>query len=288
MYNMNKKIKIGLVMKSLQADFFREMKEGAENYAASRDDIELISVGTDTQTEVDIQIRLVGKLIASGVDAILLAPVDSKALAPVTVKAVKAGITVVNIDIRLDGTILAENGVSIPFVGPDNKSAAKTAGKILASRLNKKDKVILIEGFTGSENAQQRANGFKEIIKNYGLRLVAAGAADWETEKAATLFEKLYRKHPDIKGVFCSNDAMASGVIRILSKAKTAGRIPVVGFDNDASAQALLANGSLLATIDAYGSRMAIEGIEYALKIMNGGKCEDYSTPYSLIVSELI
>ena len=41
--------KIGLVMKSLQADFFQEMRTGAETFAASQSDIELISVGTTSQ-----------------------------------------------------------------------------------------------------------------------------------------------------------------------------------------------------------------------------------------------
>lgn len=284
---MSKKIKIGLVMKSLRADFFREMKEGAETYAETHDNIELISVGTDSQTEIDLQIQLVEKMISSGVDAMLVVPIDSKALAPVAVKAAKAGIIVVNIDIRLDESILAANGIKIPFVGPDNENAAKAVGEVLASRLNTNDQVILIEGLTGSDNALQRANGFRQVIENHGLNLAASVAADWETQKAARVFDKLYQQHPDVKGVFCSNDAMALGVIQILSKTGKANIIPVIGFDNDVSAQPLLETGSLLATIDAYGSRMAIEGIEYALKLMKGEKGKDiYSTPYTLIYSK--
>ena len=39
-------------MKSLQADFFKVMKEGAIQYAAPLPFLDLICVGTATQTEV--------------------------------------------------------------------------------------------------------------------------------------------------------------------------------------------------------------------------------------------
>ena len=40
--------KVGLVMKSLEAEFFKAMKKGAESYVAERADLELISVGTSS------------------------------------------------------------------------------------------------------------------------------------------------------------------------------------------------------------------------------------------------
>jgi ribose transport system substrate-binding protein len=55
---MNTKPTIGLVMKSLQAEFFQEMKKGALAFAASQNNFELITVGTNTQTEINLQIAL--------------------------------------------------------------------------------------------------------------------------------------------------------------------------------------------------------------------------------------
>ena len=42
-------------MKSLQADFFKVMKEGAIQYAAPLPFLDLVCVGTATQTEVEEQ-----------------------------------------------------------------------------------------------------------------------------------------------------------------------------------------------------------------------------------------
>ena len=83
---------VGLVMKSLQADFFKDMQRGAEQFVDREKCCELISTGTQSQTEVERQIELVEELTARGVDAIVVVPIDSKALVAPVAKAVKAGI----------------------------------------------------------------------------------------------------------------------------------------------------------------------------------------------------
>jgi len=281
---MNTKPTIGLVMKSLQAEFFQEMKKGALAFAASQNNFELITVGTNTQTEINLQIALIDALIQQKVDALVVVPIDSKALVPVVVKAVKAGIKVINIDIKLDEEFLQQNGIELTYVGPDNETASKIVGDVLAKKVGKGAKVILIEGLSVAENAQQRKQGFLKSIGEHQLNLVASEAADWETGKAETVFKNLFAQHSDIEGVMCSNDAMALGVIKVLDENGKAGEIQVVGFDNDAAVQPLLQSGVLLATIDAFGSQMAVQGIQYALKVLSGMENKGaYSTDYKLI-----
>ena len=123
-------------------------------------------------------------------------------------------------------------------------------------------------------------------IEEHQLNLVASEAADWETDKAEKVFTKLFAEHSDIEGVMCCNDAMAIGVIKVLVKNGKAGAIKVVGFDNDASVQPLLNSGVMLATIDAFGSQMAVQGIEYALKVLGGMENKGaFSTEFKLIKS---
>ncbi|RPI01962.1 MAG: sugar ABC transporter substrate-binding protein [Ignavibacteriae bacterium] len=271
-------------MKSLQAEFFQQMNKGAQDFAHKQNTFELKTVGTSTQTEIDLQIQLIQSLIDEKVDALVVVPIDSKALVPVVVKAVQAGIKVINIDIKLDEELLQKNGVELTYVGPDNETASYTVGMVLAKKLKKGSNVILIEGLPVAENAQQRAKGFRRSIAEYHLNLVGSGAADWETDKAEKVFSKLYTDHPSVDGVMCCNDAMALGVITVLEKHAKAGVISVVGFDNDASVQPLLKSGVLLATIDAYGSEMAVQGIEYALKVLEGmANKGSFSTEYRLI-----
>lgn len=70
----------------------------------------------------------------------------------------------------------------------------------------------------------------------------------------------------------------------MLEKNGKAGKIQVVGFDNDASAQPLLKSGVMLATIDTFGSQMAVQSIEYALKVLGGMENKGaYSAEFKLI-----
>lgn len=284
---MDKKpiVTIGLVMKSLQAEFFQAMQRGAEEHTARQERYRLIAVGTDTQTEIERQIVLIDELIAQGVDALVVVPIDSKALVAPVARAVRKGITVVNIDIRLDEALLETEGISLTYVGPDNLSAARTVGNALATRLQPGDEVLLIEGLPVAENAQQRKAGFMEAIAAAGLTLAGSAPANWETKTAEEVFAGLYASHPKTKAVFCCNDAMALGVINVLKReGMPPGQIPVIGFDNDETMQPLLQEGWLLATIDAYGSQMAVQGIEYALQIMDGMPGGGvHSTPFELI-----
>ena len=283
---MKRKPVIGLVMKSLNAEFFQEMKKGAWQFAQNQNSFELKTVGTSNQTEIILQIQLIESLIDQKADALVIVPIDSKALVPVVVKAIKAGIKVINIDIKLDEKLLQQKGIKLTYVGPDNEVAAELVGDFLGNKLKKNAKVILIEGLQVAENSQKRKQGFLNSIAKFQLNLVASVAADWETDKAEKLFSELFADHPDIEGVMCSNDAMALGVISVLEKNGKAGKIQVVGFDNDPAVQPLLKSGALLATIDAFGSQMAVQGIEFALKVLDGMKNEgSFSTKFELIHS---
>jgi len=268
----NKLPVVGLVMKSLEAEFFQEMKKGAIDYAEKRGDLKLLPVGTENQTEIKKQILLIEEFINQKVDAIVVIPIDSKALVPPVVKAVKEGIEVVNIDIMLDEDMLKEHNIEMVFVGPDNETAAKAVGDVLAKELGKNGKVIIIEGVPAAMNAQQRKQGFLNSINEYGLNLLASGVANWETEQASSVFSDLLQQNPDVQGVMCANDAMAIGVLKVLEAAGKAGEVKVIGFDNDDSVGPLIEDGKMLATIDCFGSQMAAEGINYAMKALQGEK----------------
>ncbi len=124
------KPRIALIMKSLANEFFKTMEEGARaHHKEHEDEYELAVVGIKDEQDVARQIDYVELKIAQGVDAIVIAPADSKALVPVCKRAMDAGIIVVNIDNKFDADVLADKDVKIPFVGPDNRKGARLAGE---------------------------------------------------------------------------------------------------------------------------------------------------------------
>ena len=280
---------VGLVMKSLANEFFKVMQEATVAWAGTRPDIELIPVGMNSETDIDTQFAAVEKFVTQGVDLIVVAAADSVGMVAPVKKAVDAGITVVNFDVKLDTAALKQAGLpeDFLFVGPDNAEGAKLAGDALAQALGKGGKVIIIEGNPGADNATQRKNGFLQSVEEGGLELLDSKTAHWETEEANTVVSNLLVKYPDVQGIMCANDSMALGAVKAVEAAGLTGKVLIVGFDNIPAVQELIKEGKILASVDQFGPDMAKNAIEVGLRILNGEKLGGWiKTPVRLVTAD--
>jgi len=283
-----KKPTVALVMKSLANEFFKTMEEGARAHHAEHEGVYALKVvGIKNETDVDQQVKYVEHMMAQDVNAIVIAPADSKALVNVCKKAMEAGIVVVNIDNKFDQDVLRDKGIDIPFVGPDNREGAKLAGVYLATRLNPGDKVAIIEGAPNAYNGIQRKQGFEEAMLASGMDIVSSQTGYWETDKAQPIASALINGYPDLKAILCANDNMALGAVAALRDAGKTDDIYVVGFDNIVAVQRLLKEGKVLCTVDQHGDQLAVYGIQYALDMLTGrGRVANRETPVDLITAE--
>ena len=284
------KPRVALVMKSLANEFFKTMEEGAQaHHKQHSQEYDLIVVGIKDEQDVAKQVEFVELMIAQGVNAIVIAPADSKALVPVCKKAMDSGIIVVNIDNKFDRDVLQEKNVKIPFVGPDNRKGAKLAGDCLANKLKQGDKVVLIEGAPNAFNGIQRKLGFEDAMKAVGINIVSSQTAYWEMDKANQLVSALVAEHSDLKGILCANDSMALGAVSAIRAAGKSDDILVVGFDNILAVQRLLKEKKILCTVDQHADKLALFGIEYALEMLRGKSVPvDKETPVDLVTAETI
>ena len=279
------KPKIALVMKSLANEFFSTMAAGASRHqktnAAAYD---LLANGIKNETDLAEQVNLVEQMIALQVNAIVIAPADSKALATVLKHAKEAGILVVNIDNKLDAGVLKQADLQVPFVGPDNRAGARKVGEVLAKQLKIGDNVAIIEGIPTAFNGQQRRLGFEDAMKAAGVNIVSVQSGDWEMEKANGVASALLSEHPDLKAILCANDNMALGAVAAIEAAGKTGKVLVAGFDNISAIHALMGKGEVTATADQHGDQLAVFGIEAALKILRGeAPPADQATPVDVI-----
>ncbi len=286
-----KKPRIALIMKSLANEFFSTMAKGAAGHQAEHSDqYDLIVNGIKDERDLSRQVALVEEMVASGVDAIVIAPADSKALVPVLRRAKQVGIVVINIDNQLDQDVLQQEGVEIPFVGPDNLAGAKQVGNFLAKSLSgTSQKVGVLEGIRTSFNAQQRLKGFQAAMQDAGIEIVDSQSAEWEMSKANTIAASMLSEHPEITAILAANDSMALGAIAAVKSAGRGGEVQIVGFDNISAIQAAIREGKVLATADQHGDQLAVFGIEAALKELNGqGSGQNIETPVDLVTAETL
>jgi ribose transport system substrate-binding protein len=282
---------VALVMKSLANEFFKTMEEGArEHQARHADQYDLVATGTKDEQDVARQIELVEQMIARRVDAIVLAPADSRALVAVAQRARQAGVVIVNIDNRFDEAVLAERNVQIPFVGPDNRKGARMVGAEVATRLQPGDPVAILEGAPNAFNGIQRKLGFEDAARDANLRIVRSQTAHWETSRANQVASAIVSEHPQLKAILCANDSMALGALAALKAAGRAGQVLVAGFDNISAVQQLVRDGQIVATADQHGDQLAVYGIEYALEMLANPEARpaDRETPVDLVTQETL
>ncbi|EFQ62349.1 MULTISPECIES: sugar ABC transporter substrate-binding protein [Pseudomonas] len=285
------KPKVGLVMKSLANEFFVTMQEGAKDYQKSHAaDFDMITNGIKNETDTSAQIDIVNQMILSKVNAIVIAPADSKALVTVLKKASDAGIKVVNIDNRLDPDVLKSKKLDIPFVGPDNRKGAKLVGDYLAKQLAAGDKVGIIEGVPTTTNAQQRTAGFKDAMDAAGMKIVSTQSGNWEIDQGQKVASAMLSEYPDLKALLAGNDNMALGAVSAVRAAGKAGKVLVVGYDNIEAIKPMLKDGRVLATADQAAAQQAVFGIQNALKLVKGEKVDAtdgvIETPVELVIKQ--
>ncbi|ELP99788.1 MULTISPECIES: sugar ABC transporter substrate-binding protein [Pseudomonas syringae group] len=269
------KPKVALVMKSLANEFFLTMEDGAKAYQKEHaTEFDLISNGIKDESDTSAQIRIVEQMIASNVNALVIAPADSKALVPVLKKATDAGIKVVNIDNQLDVDVLKSKNLQIPFVGPDNRKGAKLVGDYLAKKLTAGDEVGIIEGVSTTNNAQQRTAGFKDAMDEAKMKVVSTQSGNWEIDKGNAVASAMLNEYPNLKALLAGNDSMALGAVSAVRAAGKAGKVMVVGYDNINAIKPMLKDGRVLATADQYAAKQAVFGIEAALKLVKGEKVD--------------
>jgi len=284
------KPRVALVMKSLANEFFLTMENGArEHQRLHADEYELITNGIKDETDTIAQIKIVDQMIVSGVDAIVIAPADSKALARTLQKAIQAGILVINIDNRLDPAVLTSKNLNIPFVGPDNRKGARLVGDFLARQLKPGDPVAIIEGIPTTTNSQQRTAGFKDAMAAAGARVVGIQSGQWEMEPGNAVAAALLNEHPDLRALLCDNDGMALGAVSAVRAAGRTGQTLVVGYDNINAVKPMMADGRILATADQHAAQQAVFGIELALKALaaktpQGQLAAVVETPVDLVI----
>jgi ribose transport system substrate-binding protein len=275
-------------MKSLANEFFATMAEGARRHEREHaGTFELIVNGIKDERDLSRQVDLVDEMVAQGVNAIVIAPADSKALVSACKRARDAGIIVVNIDNKLDVQVMLDQRVKIPFVGPDNRAGARKVGDFLAKRLKPGDEVVVLEGIRTAFNGQERRLGFEDAMNSAGVKIVDSQTAQWEMDQANRIAAAMLTEHPAIKAILCCNDSMALGALAAVKSAGRTGEVLIAGFDNIAAIQSAVKDGSVLATADQHADQLAVHGIELALKLLKHDAApDDMSTSVELITAE--
>lgn len=183
------------------------------------------------------QLQIFEEMLDTGVNVIVLQPVNTGTAGALVAMANARGIRVVGYDSMLT------NGPLDVMVMQDSWAVGKLQGEALVAWLEEKKgqiegNIALIMGQPGDSNAQAMSSGLLEILaQNAGLRLIAQRShVAWSPDLARETADTLLVKHNNqIDAFICNNSGMAYGVVAALAAEglADASKVFVAGSDAD-------------------------------------------------------
>lgn len=187
------------------------MIESAEAEAARHPGVELVVL--DGNCDVAKQSNDVDDLIARGVDAVILSPVESAGLAPAAGRVMAAGIPLV----VLDRDVPAEKTV---FIGQSNVEMARDTAERMIEDLGGEGKIVEITGLSGSSAATDRSEGLRQALEDApGIEVIAVGDGEWVREPAVGLMDDWLTKFDQIDAVFSHAEESSWGAQQAIANA---------------------------------------------------------------------
>ena len=210
-------------------------------------------VYTDAASSAAKQVADVNSMIAQKVDMIFLAPREEKPLIPAIMNAKKNGIPVILLDRSVDPKLAQPGRDYVTFIGSDFVEEGRRAANWLVKAMNGKAKIIELEGTVGASPANDRKQGFNEVIKQHpGMQIVASQSGDFTRDKGRQVAQTLIQAHPEADAIYAHNDEMALGAIAALEAAgKKPGKdVTVVSIDGEKDALQAIVEGKLGASVE--------------------------------------
>ena len=137
---------------------------------------------------------------------------------------------------------------------PDNVVNGYNIAKALFDSMGGSGKIFVVEGLLGNTANNSRVEGLEKALEEYpDIEVVAQDTGNWNTDEALALVETWLTQYPDVGGIWCANDNMATGALQALDAAGLKGQVGVCGVDANTDIVEAIANGEATATVSSNG-----------------------------------
>jgi len=253
-------MKMGVTVSNSTNPFFVKESRTAEETGKAMG-FEVIS--QEAREDVQEQSNQIDQFITSGVDFIVIDPVDSDAIGPAVQRAVAAGIPVVGID-----SVTKNASASVTT---NNVQAGEASCTSLADQLGGSGDIAILHG-TPISAVDDRVKGCKDVLTKYpDIKIVAEQRGNNSRDAALPLANDILTANPDIKGMFAINDPTAAGVE--LAAGQKGMKIIITSVDGaKAAVDTITSGGMITATAAQDPAALAKQGVEIGAGLAKGQK----------------
>ncbi len=245
-----KTAKVGFSQSEKEANPFRIAETQSIKDEAAKLGITNLTA-TNANSQFTKQISDVEQLIDSGVQLLIIAPLNSDGWDSVFAKATAKHIPIITIDRKINADPCKDY---LTFIGSDFAQQGKRAADEMAKALNNKGQVAILLGAPGNNVTTLRTSGFKDEIAKVApdIKIVFEQTGNFDRADGQKVAEQLLQSKSDINGIYGENDEMALGAIVALKGAgKKAGDVKVVSVDGTKGAVQAIVDGWASAVIES-------------------------------------
>ena len=265
---------VAVSMARFDDNFLTVLRNGMIDYAKGLDGVSLQV--EDAQNDVAKQLDQIKNFVASGVDAIIVNPVDTSATQAMSDAAAAGKIPLVYVNrepVNVD--TLPDNQA---FVASNEKDSGTLETKEVCRLFKEAGKteanVYVIMGELSNQAAVQRTADIDDVIATPEcsfIKIIDKQTSNWQRDQAQNLMTNWLSTGTKFDGVIANNDESAIGAIQAMKAAGIDMKSVVVGgVDATQDALAAMQAGDLDATVFQDAAGQGKGSVDAALKLAKG------------------
>ena len=270
---------VGVSMALFDDNFLTVLRNGIQKDAEAMDGVDVQI--EDAQNDVAKQLDQINNFIASGVDAIIVNPVDTSATQAMTDAASAAGVPLVFVNrqpVNVDA--LPDNQA---FVASDEAESGTLETvqvcELLAAAGKTEANVYVLMGELSNQAAVQRTKDIHDVIDGgkckVKLNIIDEQTANWQRDEAQDLMTNWLSSGTPFDAVISNNDEMAIGAIQAMKASGTKMEdVIVAGVDATQDALLAMAAGELDVTVFQNAAKQGEVALQTALAMAQGQKAQ--------------
>lgn len=219
-------------------------------------------VETNANNDAGKQVSDIQDLLAQGVDALVITPVNTDSLKAVLHRATQAKIPVI-----MEGSQVSSPDV-LSQVYFTNQTFGQEAGQGLCDTLKGHGKVVMLRGVAGVQAETERYDTGKKAMQQCGLTIEGEAYGNWIYSGGQKAAQTLVAQYPKIDGIWSSGSEMTRAAIDVFKAAHRA-LVPMTGESENGYLQVWKAN-NLQSVAPIFPTWQTPEAVKLALKALRG------------------
>ena len=217
------------------------------------------------QAAAAVQQRVMEDLVAAGAAAIMVSAVDPK-------NQTEGLNTVAKQALLFTTDSDAPQSKRVAYIGSSNTDLGKEAGKLMLKALPNGGKCVGFVGLLGADNARERIEGVKEVLKGSNVELVDVRGDEIDQTRAKRNVEDTLAAMPDVSCLVGFYSYNTPRIYEVLKEAGKLGQIKIIGFDEDPITLGGVKEGSIVGTVVQQPFEWGYQGMKLMAKYLEKDK----------------